>query len=68
MTLVRAGRHHRADHRADAGRLALRQLRLAVDLPHQRPDRAGGTGRLPTPSSKTPSISRRSEPSSAASR
>ncbi len=42
---LRAGCHDRAHRRADAGRLALRQLQLAVDLPHQRPDRAGGTGR-----------------------
>ena len=45
MTLFGRGRHHRAHRRADAGRLALRRLQLAVDLPRQRPDRPVGAGR-----------------------
>ena len=39
MTLFGVAALIGADRRPDAGRLALRQLRLALDLPHQRPDR-----------------------------
>ena len=60
---VRGRRHYRAHRRADAGRLALRRLRLAVDLPHQRPDRPAVAGRPRTPWSMTPIISSRSGPS-----
>ncbi len=35
---VRGRRHHRPHRRPDVGRLALRQLRLALDLSRQRPD------------------------------
>ena len=65
---VRGRRHDRAHRRADAGRLALRQLRLAVDLSDQRPDRARWRWSPRTAWSMIPTTSSRSGPSSAASR
>ena len=60
---VRGRRHHRAHRRADAGRLALRQLQLALDLPRQRPDRPVSRWSPRTPWSRTPTTSSGSGPS-----
>ena len=65
---VRGRRHHRAHRRADAGRLALRRLRLAVDLPRSTSRSAWCRWSPRTPWSTTQTTSSRSGPSSAASR
>ncbi len=63
MTLFGIAAMIAPDRRADAGRLALRQLRLAVDISDQRPDRRSWRWSPRTPWSMTPTISSRSGPS-----
>ena len=57
---VRRGGADRPGHRPDAGRLHHGQLQLALDLPHQPPDRRPRLPDVPLRGPRTPNTSRRS--------